>query len=390
MRLARRQGGVARRPARYSRRRAGAARAPRDDGAGWTLTTEGKATREGKKRAPRRKSNAVSVMDVARAAGVSTATVSRVLNGHSTVAPDLQARVKEIAEALGYTPHAAARALASQRSKTIGAVIPSLENQNFALGVFALQKRIGEAGYTLLLACSYYDQEDELRQVRALIADGIAGLMLVGRSHTPALYELLEKEQVPFVNGWTVDHAHPYVGFDNVAVGRRLAEYLLDLGHVHFAMITQMTQHSDRAADRIVGVRAALQSRGLELRHEHVIEMPHRIIEGQMAMKALMQGPVRPTAIICGTDLLAIGALAEAREAGIDVPGELSIAGINDVEFSSFTTPPLTTMRLAADEIGARSADYLLARIEGRPISSQNIVPTDLIVRGTTGRPQGK
>jgi LacI family transcriptional regulator len=350
-------------------------------GLGATLTAEIK------KRAPRRKSNAISVLDVARAAGVSTATVSRVLNGNATVAADLRQRVRDIADQLGYTPHAAARALASQRSKTIGAVIPSLENQNFALGVFALQKRIGEAGYTLLLGCSYYDQLDELKQVRALIADGIAGLMLVGRSHSPALYELIGKEQIPLVNGWTVDHEHPYVGFDNVAVGRRLADYLLDLGHTRFGMITQMTQHSDRAADRIIGVRAALQSRGLQLRHEHLIEMPHKIIEGQMAMKALMQGAEseRPTAVICGTDLLAIGALAEAREAGIDVPGELSIAGINDIEVSSFTTPPLTTMRLAADEIGTRSADYLLARIEGRPVSSQNIVPTDLIVRGTTG-----
>jgi LacI family transcriptional regulator len=78
-----------------------------------------------------------------------------------------------------------------------------------------------------LLACSYYDQEDELKQVRALIADGIAGLLLVGRNHSPALYSLLEKERIPLVNGWTVDPDHPYVGFDNVAVGRRLAEYLL-------------------------------------------------------------------------------------------------------------------------------------------------------------------
>src|SRR5258708_15437700 len=349
---------------------------------------ECKLTKETKKRAPRRKSNAVSVVDVARAAGVSTATVSRVLNGNATVAADLQSRVRGIAQELGYTPHAAARALASQRSKTIGAVIPSLENQNFAIGVFALQKRIGEAGYTLLLACSYYDQQDELKQVRALIADGIAGLMLVGRSHSPALYELLEKERIPLVNGWTVDQHHPYVGFDNVAVGRRIAEYLLDLGHVHFGMITQMTQHSDRAADRITGVRAALRARGLELRHEHLIEMPHRIIEGQMAMRALMQGPVRPTAVICGTDLLAVGALAEAREAGIDVPGELSIAGINDIEFSSFTTPPLTTMRLAADEIGARRAEDLLAPFAGRAGRSAKLGPTHLGVSRTAARPR--
>jgi LacI family transcriptional regulator len=341
---------------------------------------------EPKKRASRRKSHAPSVLDVARAAGVSTATVSRVLNGSGTVREALRTKVRDIAQQLGYTPHAAARALASQRSKTIGAVIPSLENQNFALGVFALQKRIGVAGYTLLLACSYYDQEDELKQVRALIADGIAGLMLVGRNHTPALYGLLEKEQIPLVNGWTVDPDHPYVGFDNEAVGRRLAEYLLDLGHRNFGMITQMRQYSDRAVDRVKGVRAALRERGLDLRHEHLIEMPHKILEAQMAMRALLQTAHPPTAVICGTDLMAVGALAAAREAGIDVPGQLSIAGINDIEFSSFTTPPLTTMRLAADQIGTRSAEYLLARIEGRPVTSQNLVPTDLIVRGTTGR----
>lgn len=324
-------------------------------------------------------------MDVALAAGVSTATVSRVLNGNSKVAPELQQRVRDISRHLGYSPHAAARALASQRSHTIGAVIPSLENQNFALGVFALQKRLREAGYTLLLACSYYDQHDELEQVRALIADGIAGLMLVGRSHSPALYALVEKHGIPLVNCWTIDPEHPYVGFDNVSIGRRLAEYLLDLGHTRFGVITQMTEHSDRAADRIAGVSAALEIRGLQLQREHLIQMPHKIIDGKHAMRALLQGPERPTAVICGTDLLAIGALAEAREAGIDVPGELSIAGINDIEFASFTTPPLTTMRLAADEIGTRSADYLLARIEGRQTGSQNIVPTDLIVRGTTG-----
>jgi LacI family transcriptional regulator len=309
-----------------------------------------------------------------------------VLNGSGTVRDVLRARVQKIANELGYTPHAAARALASQRSKTIGAVIPSLENQNFALGVFALQKRIGLAGYTLLLACSYYDQEDELNQVRALIADGIAGLMLVGRNHSPALYALLEKKQIPFVNGWTVDAEHPYVGFDNVAVGRRIAEYLLDLGHVNFGMITQIRQHSDRAGDRVIGVRAALKDRGLDLRHEHLIEMPHKIVEAQMAMRALLQRPDPPTAVICGTDLMAVGALAAAREAGVAVPGQLSIAGINDIEFSSFTDPPLTTMRLAADEIGLRSAEYLLARIENRTVSDQNVVHTDLIVRGTTGR----
>lgn len=340
-----------------------------------------------KKRAPRRTSDAVSVLDVAREAGVSTATVSRVLNGSGNVGEALRGRVKAVAAALGYTPHAAARALATQRSMTIGAVIPSLENQNFAMGVFALQKRIVSAGYTLLLACSYYDLEEELKQVRTLVADGIAGLMLVGRRHAPALYALLDAKKVPYVNCWTVDREHPYVGFDNVEVGRRLADYLLDLGHTNFGIIAQRIENSDRAADRVAGVRAALNARGLELKREHLIETPHRSIEGQNAMKGLMQGRNRPTAVICGTDVLAIGALAQAHQSGIDVPRDVSIAGINDIEFASFTAPPLTTMRLPAEEIGTRCAEYLLDRIASRSVSAENTLSVDLIVRGTTAPP---
>ncbi|WP_206996416.1 LacI family DNA-binding transcriptional regulator [Trinickia mobilis] len=340
------------------------------------------------KRAPRRTSQAVSVLDVAREARVSTATVSRVLNGSANVGEPLASRVRAVAVELGYTPHAAARALATQRSTTIGAVIPSLENQNFARGVFALQKRIVDAGYTLLLACSYYDPEEELKQVHALVADGIAGLMLVGRTHAPALYQLLAKKNIPFVNCWTVDSQHPYVGFDNVEIGRRLADYLFDLGHRNFGIIVQRVQSSDRAADRISGVREALAARGLELKREHLIETPHRSIEGQNAMKSLMQGPNRPSAVICGTDVLAIGALVQARQSGIEVPRDVSIVGIDDIEFASFTTPPLTTMRLPAEEVGTRSAEYLLDRIAGRSVSAANTLSVDLIVRGTAAAPR--
>lgn len=342
---------------------------------------------EVRKRLPRPSSNAVTVRDVAKAAGVSVATVSRALNSAEGVTPLLRRRVADAAMLLDYVPHAAARALASQRSRTIGAVVPTLENANFAAGVDALQRRLAEAGYTLLVGSSGYDPEAEMMQVQALAANGIAGLLLVGAVHSSRLYEFLDTKKIPYVNTWVLDQRHPSVGFDNHEVGRQLANYLLDLGHTEFGVIAQMTNNSDRAAGRVAGIREALAARGLALPQERLIERPYKIIEGQLALRTLMQSDLRPTAVICGTDILAFGALSEADRLGISVPAELSIAGINDSEFSAHTHPPLTTMRLPADEIGQRAAEYLLGRVEARPVVTITEVQVNLIVRASTAPP---
>jgi LacI family transcriptional regulator len=341
-----------------------------------------------KKRLPRPSANTVTVSDVARAARVSMATVSRVLNGNASVDQKLRKRVIAAAGRLGYTPHAAARALASQRSRTIGAVIPTLENINFAVGVAALQRRITGAGYTLLLGSSNYDVEEELRQVKALAAHGVAGMMLVGARHADGLYELLQAKSIPFVNTWVLDRAHPCVGFDNREIGRALANHLLDLGHVEFGVIAQTTHNSDRAAERVIGIREALAARGVPPPRERLIEHPHKITEGQLALRALMNGSNNgPTAVICGTDVLAFGALIAARELGLAVPRDLSIAGINDAEFAAHLTPPLTTMRLPADEIGIGAAQYLLGCVDALPTVAASEVEASLIVRASTAPP---
>jgi LacI family transcriptional regulator len=333
--------------------------------------------------------NAVTVRDVARMAGVSVATVSRVLNGNEKVAPELREQVHRVANRLGYTPHAAARALASQRSMAIGAIIPTLEDANFAVGIATLQRRVTDAGYTLLLASSNYDKQEELRQVRALTAHGIAGLMMVGAQHVPEIYEILDAKRIPYVNTWVLDDRHPCVGFDNREIGRTVANYLLDLGHTQFGVIAQRSPESDRAAGRIAGIRDALAARGLRPPREQLIERSHKIMDGQIALRMLMSSPTRPTAVLCGTDILAFGALVEARSLGIEVPDHLSITGINDIEFAAHTQPPLTTVRLSVEEIGERAADYLLASAHGEPAARVAPVPFSLIVRGTTAPAHG-
>lgn len=340
-----------------------------------------------RKRRLRPSANAVTARDVAHAAGVSVATVSRVLNSHDTVAEELRERVNAAAATMGYTPHAAAQALASQRTRIIGAIIPTLANPNFSLGVEALQQRLGAAGYTLLLANYNYDLDEELRQAKALAAHGVAGVMLIGARHRPELYQLLDAKRIPFVNTWALDSGHPCVGFDNHAVGAMLANYLLDLGHTEFGVIAQLTTDSDRSAARVAGVHHSLARRGVGLPRERLVERTHSIVEGQLALRTLMDTPARPTAVICGTDILAFGALVEARQMGIAVPGELSIAGINDAEFAMHMHPPLTTVRLPADEMGARAADYLIGRVEGRPVARTSEVQVSLIVRASTAPP---
>ncbi|WP_179284135.1 LacI family DNA-binding transcriptional regulator [Bordetella genomosp. 10] len=342
-----------------------------------------------KVRQQRPSGNAVTVRDVARMAGVSVATVSRVLNGNDKVAEELRDQVQRTADRMGYTPHAAARALASQRSTTIGAIVPTLEDPNFAVGIAALQKRATEAGYTLLLASSNYDKQEELRQVRTLTAHGIAGLMMVGAQHAPETYEILHAKRIPYVNTWVLDDRHPCVGFDNREIGRIVANYLLDLGHTEFGVIAQRSLESDRAAGRMAGIREALAARGVKPPQEQLIARSHKVMDGQIALRMLMSGARRPTAVVCGTDVLAFGALVEARSLGIDVPRQLSVTGINDIEFSAHTLPPLTTVRLPVEEIGERAADYLLASARGQQAARVAPVPFSLIVRGTTAPPQG-
>ena len=152
-----------------------------------------------------------NLQDIAAAAGVSTATVSRVLNSPVDVRPALREKVETQIRALGYVRHGAARALASARSHTIGAVIPTLESAIFASGVNAVEKRLTAAGYTLLLAVTNYDLEHEYEQVKALIERGVDGMILVGRDHDVDTLNMLERQRCPFITTWTYtdDALHP-------------------------------------------------------------------------------------------------------------------------------------------------------------------------------------
>jgi LacI family transcriptional regulator len=193
----------------------------------------------------------VSLGDVALHSGVSTATVSRVINNPEKVAAKSRIAVSASIEALGYIPDGAARALASRHSGIIGAIVPTLDNALFAAGIQSLQRRLRQHDYTLIVASHEYDLAEELNEVKMLLRQGVDALLLVGSRHDPALLQLLAEKGVPYVNCWAWDSnsPQPYIGFDNRKAARKIADYLLDLGHVDLAVIAGRTENNDRASD---------------------------------------------------------------------------------------------------------------------------------------------
>ena len=328
-----------------------------------------------------------NIEDVARAAGVSTATVSRVLNKPESVREPLRTRVMQAIAQLGYVPHAGARALKLQRSGTVGAVFPTIDNAIFAKAIDALQQRLADAGLQLLIATSGYDPETEAQQALNLVTRGADALVLVGVGQSPDLLQMLRQRELPTVHTMTYP-APPglvCVGFDNARAMGHAVRYLLDLGHRRIAMLAGISSRNDRAAARIEGVRQALKKAGLALAPQHLVERPYGLAEAREGLRVLMAAKPAPTAIVCGNDVLAMGALLEAHRLGIQVPQALSIVGFDDLEMARHIQPSLTTLHVPTQLLWHTVADRVIAALEQTAGQVATEVEVELVVRESTG-----
>lgn len=329
-----------------------------------------------------------TLQDVADAAGVSTATVSRCLNQPDKVKPEMRDKINKAVRELGYVPHGAARALASRRSHTVGVVVPTIDNAIFSEAIQYLQRGLSQHNYTLLLAQSAYSPDEEVREIQALLSRGIDGLVLVGEDHHPVVAELVEQYRIPYVNLWTYNPESVYscIGLDNVQAGQQLARHLYELGHRNIGCITGILLNNDRARQRLRGVRHFLTERGIRSDEEHTIECRYSGEQARLAMHTLMTRFPDLTAVVCGNDILALGALCAARELGLAVPEDVSITGFDNLEIISVLSPALTTMHVPSRKMGAQAADYLIEQIKAGTNQVERVeLPTELIVRETTG-----
>jgi LacI family transcriptional regulator len=333
-----------------------------------------------------------TIGDVARRAGVSTATVSRVVNQPEAVRPALRAKVQAAVVQLGYLPHAGARTLKSRRTGTVGAVFPTIDNAIFAKAIDALQRRLAEADHQLLIATSGYDPVVEESQALHLLARGADALLLCGNAQRTSLLARLRKRGVPVLHvmSWPLPAGMEGLGFDNARAMGQVVRYLLDLGHRRIAMLAGITRDNDRAAARLRGVREALAAAGLALPAARVVERPYGLAPAREGFARLMEAPQPPTAVVCGNDVLAFGALLEAQRRGIAVPDEVSIVGFDDLELASHLQPALSTVHVPAEAMWRRAADRVLAGLRGEALARETEVEVTLVVRGSTGPAPGR
>ena len=329
----------------------------------------------------------VTINQVAKMAKVSTATVSRALNSPSTVSEELKKNIYRIIDKLGYIPNAGARSLMLKRSGSIGVIVPTLDHAIFAQGLAEFQRQLSEAGYQMLVASTNYDPDIESQQVRNLLLQGVEGIAMFGSSQKLELIRLLRTRRLPYIhigtlsaplNGYTA-------GFDNKKAIQLGVEYLLQVGHKNFGMIAGQTANNDRARDRVDGVSDLLKRHQITLEKKSIIEVPYQIEDARFALKKLLQINPRISAVVCGQDILAVGALLEAQDKKIEVPKKLSIIGFDDLELTRHLSPSLSTIRVDSIGMWSKAAHHLISQIQGLARLPRKInVEVSLVIRDST------
>jgi len=326
---------------------------------------------------------------VAQAAGVSPATVSRAFNLPDLVNDDVRKRILEIAAEQQYRPDPAARALRSRRTHMIGVALPTLDYSIFARLINRFQSRFAEEGYATIILTTGFDNRNIHKSVELLLDRGVEAILLVGAVEDPKVRAMAEETKVPFVTTYSLpsDSTVPAVGFDNGSATEQATTHLLSLGHRNFAMIAGLTDGNDRQRDRISAYRRCLLEAGVT-GADRIVCHGFDMAAGARALAEIIDRHPETTAVVCNTDIFAVGAMAECRRRNIRIPEDLSLIGFDDAEYASLLFPPLTTIAVPADAMGLSAAEALLKALKTKSAPTPLCLETQLIVRNSTSVPR--
>jgi LacI family transcriptional regulator len=326
-----------------------------------------------------------SLKDIAQQAGVDPSTVSRVLNGDAiSVRPETRARILKVAEQLDYVPNAVARSLRTRRSRTLALLVPDIANPFFPEVIYGAEGAARRAGYHIIVGNTDESYDNELEYVEVLRAQRVDGMILATAFTEDRLVPVLSRKRVPFVLvNRAVSGTTQYVAVDDRGLAMTAVRHLADLGHRRIAHITGPL-FTATGIGRFHGYRQALNELDLPFRTEYVREGNFRLENGYEEARALLSLPDPPTAVFAANDLVALGVMEAVRDAGLRVPEDVSVVGVNDIPLVSHLTPPLTTVHVPTREMGAAAVDMLLALLAGRFPSAPTILPVSLVVRGST------
>jgi DNA-binding LacI/PurR family transcriptional regulator len=335
----------------------------------------------------------MNITAVAKRAGVSTATVSRVMNGTANVSPETAERVREAVEALNFYPDINARALGSGRSGLYGLIISDITNPYFPELVKAFEDIAVEHGQDVLIANTDYDPKRMETCVIRMLQRKVDGVAIMTSEMEERLIRTFGQRQIPTIFMDTRVRGASTVNVDYAGGITEAMQYLFELGHKDIAFISgPLTLSSARA--RAEAFQTALQEHGVTLRRGWLQEGDHRVEGGHHAMKRILESGRPPTAVLGSNDLTAIGAMGAIHERGLDIPGEISVVGFDDIELSSYTLPALTTLHVPRREL-ASTAFRALFRGRGETAGKnagrrEHVIATRLIVRQSTGPVRAK
>ena len=333
----------------------------------------------------------VDIIAVAKAARVSPSTVSRYFNHPELLKLATRKRIDSAVRRTGYIRNRAAQTIHGIRSGTVGVLVPTLDHAIFAEVVQSFSDTVAAQGFTILLASHGYDLQREYAILRKFLEHRVDGVVLTGLDHDEAVFQLLDSQQIPCILMWNYaqNSRYPSVGADNERAGQLIAEHVLALGHQRIACMFPPTNGNDRALARRDIVLRTLASAGVEVPDHWMLTTVYSISDSKQDAQRLFSQDDQPTALICGNDILATGALYGAAASGLRVPDDITIVGIGDFKGSSEIEPALTTVRLPARQIGFEAGRALSAAIvdpASGPGKSLHCAP-ELTCRRSSGPP---
>lgn len=341
---------------------------------------------------PSKQTYKADITTVAKVAGVSPATVSRAMNHPDLVNPVTRKKIEKAIRKTGYIRNRAAQAMYGRRSATLGLVVPTVNYSIFAELVQSFNDAVAELGFTLLLATHDYDLRVEYSVIRKLLEHRVDGIALIGLDHSEDTFRLFTSQNVPVIAVWSYAETSRIacIGSDNREAGEVAAQHILSLGHSRIGFIFPPTAENDRARKRYDAARNVLRAAGIEPPEAWSVQSLYSIAQAKAACLDLLGRELGLTALICGNDVIAQGAIAAAMQQGLRIPQDLSIIGIGDFVGSAEGFPALSTVRIPAHEIGMLAGLNLVKMVADPAFeaAAPNRFPVQLMQRATTARPR--
>ena len=333
-----------------------------------------------------------TMAEVAALAGVTKMTVSRVLRHPEKVQDETRRRVTAAMVKLGYVPNRLAGSLTAGTSGLVAAIVPTLRHSLFADTLEGLSDVLSGAGLDLIVSSSAYRSDVEEAQIRSILERRPDALVLTGLTHTPATHALLQAFRIPVVETWETgdEPIDLVVGYSNRAAAHAMTSTLIEAGYRRIVFVNGPSENNERARHRAAGYIAAMQAGGLPALPIHVVHDEAAILPetGARAIRTLMESSPDVDAIFFTSDVFAVGAILACRELGIDVPGQIGIAGFHDLEVGRIVSPTLTTVHVPALEIGRKAGRLIISALSGkRPTRARHQLGFKIITRESTRRP---